>query len=105
MKNISIKRKNGTILFRMVKHEVGRKQKRKGDNIRLPTFGGYYCQQKAKNWEGTNIKEMEKKGTLFGYGPDNEPKMKGFKSEYCKWVTPKQTNLCTSSDETENTAD
>lgn len=76
-----------------MKHEVGKKQKRKGGNIRLPTFGGCYCQQKARNWEGTNIKEMEKNGTLFGYGPDNEPKMKGFKSEYCKQVSTQTDKL------------
>ena len=60
MKNISIKQKNGTILFRMVKHEVGQKQKRKGGNTRLPTFGGCYCQQKARNGKEQILKRWRK---------------------------------------------
>ena len=60
MKNISIKWKNGTILFRMVKYEVGKKQKRKGGNTRLPTFGGCYCQQKARNGKEQILKRWRK---------------------------------------------
>lgn len=47
--------------------KLGKKQKRKEGNTRLPTFGGCYCQQKSKKWEETNIKEMEKNDTLFGW--------------------------------------
>ena len=47
----------------------------------------------GKKWEETNIKEMEKNDTLFGYGPDNEPKMKGFRSEYCKGASTQTDKL------------
>ena len=160
MKNISIKQKNGTILFRMVKHEVGKKQKRKGGNTRLPTFGGCYCQQKARNGKEQILKRWRKMilcldmvqimnqkwKVLFFFlflkkffiitffllynivlvlpyinmhppqvytcspswtplPPPSPYHPSGLKVSIVKGPAPKQTNFCTSSDETENTAD
>lgn len=88
----------------MVKHEVGKKQKRKEGNTRLPTFGGCYCQQKARNGKKQILKRWRKNDICLDM-VQIEPKMKGFRSEYCKGQHPNRQIYVLAVTRQENTAD